>query len=290
MTGPRLLFLAHMAVVVIVVAALLGCSSAGSGLVDNGGLSAAPPMSLMPPIPADASAGHQADVAHANPLNGSDFFLRSPGSTVSGTKLVLHSSTGNIAWGIYEVPTMGGTLTSCSADVTVQSGGPVWLGLSNYTSNSWDFAGPYTPGATMALSAKNASPGGNMFFAIVAYNGTQLTVNSAMVMTDVMMQPVTINMTGGHVFDPQTAHVNAGDMVVFQNTDTIAPHTATMDPLNITPGGPASPTVLPGGSYSWQVPMGAGPGTQWFYHCSFHGLAGDGTHLGTGMAGVIIVN
>lgn len=289
MTGSRLLLPANLAVVIVVAAALLGCSSAGSQFMQPGANLAVPPQSLLPQLPVDRPSDRQADMAEDHFTSGDGYFKKSDNATVVGTSLQLPSAAGSIAWAIYQFSTNSEPLISLKDDAAIQSGGPIWLGLANYAKNLWEFAGPYTSGNVIALSPAYVSPGGNFYCVVVAYNGTALLQNTATLTLDAP-PPVTINMTGGHAFDPQNASVNPGATVVFQNMDTIAPHTATVDPLNLAPGGPSSPTLLNGDSYTWTVPADAVSGTQWFYHCTFHGLAGDGSHLGTGMVGVITVN
>lgn len=289
MLGQKLPVLTNVVTIAAVMVALLGCSG-GAQLADPGSASV-PFMSLMPPIPAGPAASRSPSVAQSNVINGANFFDKSASCMVSGTGLQMNSAAGSIEYGIYEFPTAGATLTSLNVDVTVQSGGPVWVGLANYTKHIWDFAGPYTPSTDVPLSASNVSPGGSFFFVVVSYNGAHLLENKATVVTDVVNPPVTIDMPSGfpHMFSPTIANVDAGAVITFTNSDAV-PHTATVDPLNAAPGGPASPTIAAGGSYVWTVPSSAASGTKWFYHCIFHGLAGDGTSLGSGMAGEIIVN
>ena len=97
-------------------------------------------------------------------------------------------------------------------------------------------------------------------------------------------------MTGSHSFNPTNVTVAAGSTVQWQNSDT-ARHTVASDTgvpnLN---SDPAYAAGLPGGAaFNWTVPAGATSGTVFYYHCEFHGSAGDGSHLGTGMAGSITV-
>ena len=104
---------------------------------------------------------------------------------------------------------------------------------------------------------------------------------------------VLISITNLNTFDPQIVSVNMGSTVRWTNNDT-KPHTVTADADNPATGGPNSDSVYPdgipaGGSYEWTMPSGMAAGTNWYYHCRFHGAAGDGTSLGTGMAGVITV-
>ena len=50
------------------------------------------------------------------------------------------------------------------------------------------------------------------------------------------------------------------------------------------------PRGIPDGeSFAWVVPLTALPGTMYYYHCRLLGTAGDGTSMGTGLAGAIEV-
>ncbi len=100
---------------------------------------------------------------------------------------------------------------------------------------------------------------------------------------------VTVLATSQHTFNPTQAFAGAGQSVVFRNAD-FTNHTITAD----SNGGPNSDGQFPNGlgsndSYTFVVPAGAVAGTHFFYHCRFHGNAGNGTSLGTGMAGEITV-
>ena len=104
---------------------------------------------------------------------------------------------------------------------------------------------------------------------------------------------VLISITALDTFDPQIISVNSGSTVRWTNNDTEV-HTVTTDANNTATGGPDSDSVYPdgipaGSSYEWTTPAGMAAGTNWYYHCRFHGTAGDGSSLGTGMAGVITV-
>jgi len=96
-----------------------------------------------------------------------------------------------------------------------------------------------------------------------------------------------ISMTGVYTFSPQSVTVAAGSVVIWTNTATDGMnHTASADVSGL---GPASGIVSPGQVYTWTVPANAKSGTNYFYHCNFHGFAGNGKSLGSGMCGVIIV-
>ena len=74
------------------------------------------------------------------------------------------------------------------------------------------------------------------------------------------------------------------------NNDAL-PHTVKSDTAE--PGLDSDPT-FPGGlangqQFSWTVPNTATTGTKFFYHCKFHGTAGNGTAFGAGMVGSLTV-
>jgi plastocyanin len=102
--------------------------------------------------------------------------------------------------------------------------------------------------------------------------------------------PATVLMTGSHSFNPTNVSVAAGSSVEWKNSD-VFPHTVASDTgLANFNSDPTFAGGLPGGStFTWTVPSGTPSGTVLFYHCEFHGAKGDGTHLGSGMAGSITV-
>ena len=113
-------------------------------------------------------------------------------------------------------------------------------------------------------------------------NGYSATSN----MTVNPVSGTTISMTESLTFSPQSVTVAAGTSVIWNNTSISMSHTATSD---VAANGPASSSVPPGGNYVWTVPANATSGTKFYYHCQYHGQAGNGSTLGTGMVGVVIV-
>ncbi len=94
-------------------------------------------------------------------------------------------------------------------------------------------------------------------------------------------------------YTPVELVVPAGATVRWSNFGQ-HPHTVTTDTANAATGGPDSGQVFPNGvppnaAVVWTVPVNAASGTRWYYHCVFHGGAGDGKSLGPGMSGVIVV-
>jgi len=104
---------------------------------------------------------------------------------------------------------------------------------------------------------------------------------------------VDVSATAADRFQPEVILVSIDDHVRWTNDGTDR-HTVTADQANAAAGGPSSTAQYPAGvpageSYEWTVPASAASGTAWYYHCQFHGAAGDGTTQGAGMAGTITV-
>lgn len=102
---------------------------------------------------------------------------------------------------------------------------------------------------------------------------------------------VNVTMDASMTFTPQLVNAHAGDTVKWTNIGAM-PHTVTSD---TGVAGLDSSGTFPGGMqlndvFTWTVPANAVIGTHYFYHCAFHGAAGNGTTLGTGMAGEVTVN
>ena len=103
---------------------------------------------------------------------------------------------------------------------------------------------------------------------------------------------IDVMATNQDKFNPRDIVVDKGTKVVWTNADTDN-HTVIMDSLDPVAGGPNSDNTKPAGippqgTFSWTVPN-VQSGTIWYYHCRFHGTAGNGHDFGTGMVGVIVV-
>jgi len=93
------------------------------------------------------------------------------------------------------------------------------------------------------------------------------------------------NPISGFAFGIKDLTVTAGQTVVWTNNDFTG-HTVTRDVGTV---GPSSGTIAPNGTYSFHIDNTIPVGTDIYYHCSFHGTAGNGTTFGTGMVGVLRV-
>jgi plastocyanin len=116
---------------------------------------------------------------------------------------------------------------------------------------------------------------------------TASDVNDYVLSAKLMVTPpaTIISMTSSLTFSPQSVTAPAGSIITWSNA-AVMEHTATSD---VSGQGINSGAVAPGNTYSWTIPTNAASGTKFFYHCQFHGSAGNGHSLGSGMAGVITV-
>jgi plastocyanin len=103
------------------------------------------------------------------------------------------------------------------------------------------------------------------------------------------MDRYTVGMAGSQ-FRPQTMTAPPGQAIVFLNNctkvHTLTPDAGTLGPnsdLNFPDG------LQPGQTYQWTIPADTPVGTTYYYHCRFHGTAGNGESLGSGMAGAVVV-
>jgi len=98
----------------------------------------------------------------------------------------------------------------------------------------------------------------------------------------------TVTMTHQDAFAPKNVKVRAGETITWHNADmdnhTVDSDTGLFDSDDDFPDG-----IPPKARWSWTVPGKAASGTVYFYHCDFHGAAGNGTSYGTGMVGSITV-
>ncbi len=159
------------------------------------------------------------------------------------------------------------TLSSAQTFVNVPTVVTVNSGATTATFN----IATTSPSATTTATIKGVDPNG------ISATAT-LTVSP-------QSNLASIQMTSGFQYSPQTLTVTAGTTVVWTNVSGM-PHTVTPDLSNPSM---TSGTIVAGQSFVWTLPANAKSGTKFFYHCLFHGAAGDGTTMGQGMAGVVIV-
>jgi plastocyanin len=107
---------------------------------------------------------------------------------------------------------------------------------------------------------------------------------------DVFIPKLEVSATGNDLFSPTQANALRGQTIRWTNHDTdnhtVQPDTNLpgMDSDSQYPNG-----IPPGSSFEYTVPNNAPIGARYYYHCRFHGTAGNGSDFGTGMVGVVEV-
>lgn len=131
----------------------------------------------------------------------------------------------------------------------------------------------------------------NVIGTVIATDSNGYSAQANLTVT-VNTNPGAISITPNYSYSPQRATVAAGTTVTWTNNPNGSMvHTVTPDlPTAGMDSGTKYPSGIPlGASFSWTVPANAKSGTAYYYHCAYHGVPGNGTSLGTGMVGVIIV-
>lgn len=131
------------------------------------------------PLPAAARRASAVDV-----INGADYDAAGPGTTVAGTALLLNAAGIDYAWARYAFSVPAGEhVRNLSLDVQDVSG-EYWVGLSNYAWNRWEWHGPYSVSGDVPFNdpaADYESPGGVVYWVVLAARGHELRLNSSTV-------------------------------------------------------------------------------------------------------------
>jgi hypothetical protein len=169
-------------IAVLLALTLVGCSSSPpsqSGTQED--LHAAF-RGALPPLPDDRAASEvfQTDVA------GSDTY-DSGGTTIpGGGHLELVAGPGETSWGMWQLaagPT--GFPTSVEFEISGLTGAGVYVGISDYAANSWDFSGPFASSREVELDAMaNMSGGGNVYLVLLVWGDGLVLVENIHLFTD----------------------------------------------------------------------------------------------------------
>lgn len=192
----RIDLLAVRAYVLVLLTALLltavaGCSASEStspelhSSVLTSASAALPDVSSLS-SPAELLAAHAVSTLQPYTHLGSDAYAQSGAAAVLGTGMELPSATGEIQWAIYHHVGDGSQLVSLSVDYGTATGNEVWIAVANFSSLSWVFFGPYQPSQTVLdlSTAAYQSATKDLFFAVISYNGTFITVNESTITYD----------------------------------------------------------------------------------------------------------
>lgn len=108
--------------------------------------------------------------------NGAESFARSSSALPADPVLQLNSAPDSLAWGIWELPALD-ELRYLDVQLALPAGQQAWLALADYSTQRWELFGPVVSGRVLDLDpARHASPGGNLYAAVLAYDGAAVTV------------------------------------------------------------------------------------------------------------------
>ncbi|MCB1187578.1 PKD domain-containing protein [bacterium] len=129
--------------------------------------------SLLPALPEGRSAAGLTETS----VNGDNTFSRSSSATPVSPVLQLASSTGELSWGIWELPAVD-ELRYLDIEMFVpEQSGSVYIALADYSKGTWDIQGPVFAGRVVELDpARHTSPGSAMYAAVLAHDGADATV------------------------------------------------------------------------------------------------------------------
>lgn len=149
----------------------------------NTELSLQPPASTLPDFPVDRAAATLIDSV----IKGSEYFEKSSGPLGSTNSLFFDVPANVTDYAIYQYAVADDELLKLTLDLTISAGNQAWVGLADFNKGRWQFGGPTESASSeFDLSAVPGykSPAGNFYFAVIGWNGSSFTVNSATVQTD----------------------------------------------------------------------------------------------------------
>lgn len=110
--------------------------------------------------------------------DGAQSFARSSSALPADPVLQLNSTADELSWGIWELPATD-ELRYLDVQLALPAGQEAWLALADYQSQRWELFGPVVSGRILDLDpARHSSPGGNLYAAVIAFDGTAATVQS----------------------------------------------------------------------------------------------------------------
>lgn len=198
----------HRVCQALACASLLTLASCGGSSLPAGGPAdgSNPPFDPgLPPLLEVAAGGHQVSAPMPHMMNGSDAIAKSDMAAVLMTSMEIPSGDTTAEWAIYQFATGGEPLLDLSVEYTKNFGDSTWVALGNFAVGSWEFNGTYpVSGAPIDISGgAYVSPGNDFFFAVVTFDGTFSTVDTATINTDVA--PTTFSVSGTVLVDGTTA-------------------------------------------------------------------------------------
>lgn len=158
-----------------------------------GGQQAAPAGQDLPPAVTAAQSQHglpaldtlrESSLAFSLEQDGNMATAQSPTAIVDGSELLLPSGSNFASWGIWSFDSGYDYPTMLNAVVNVPDGDEFWLAVSDYEDGRWQFSGPYGSGVAIELSSANRSPKHNLHVAVLAMEGSAVSVQKLVLATD----------------------------------------------------------------------------------------------------------
>lgn len=193
---PRLL---SSLVLGLITAILLSCSRQ-AGNLEQGVTSFAPDSSaaLTGQLPSVDSL-RSASVLVGFSQSGSEAMERDPNALDEGSSLRLPAPAGSISWGIWGFNNGLLGATDCVAQFNGESGAEAYFAVANFDTGRWDVDGP-AGGPQQNLTIGDAaylSPLGNLYIAMIAYDGASILVVDLTLVIDVAPFSAEIDNSGG---------------------------------------------------------------------------------------------
>lgn len=105
--------------------------------------------------------------------------MRSSGALEQGPALALDATGSPVEWAVYAFSPGCDTPLSLSASLSLPEDSSAWFALADYAAGAWSISGPLSADPEAALEpARHLSPSGNVYCAVIAAAGQQVTVES----------------------------------------------------------------------------------------------------------------
>ena len=163
----------------LVVITLASCT--GSSVPATEAVSPAPAIAAadLPGLPFEHPLPRSARTILQTTKDGSETFEQSAGALVNGSSLQLAAPLETFEYAIYQFALGSIDPVAVDADFSVAQGENAWLAAGNFARGRWEFLGGFSADpSSLALTADHISGSGNIYILALAYDLTDLTVNS----------------------------------------------------------------------------------------------------------------
>jgi len=160
-------------------------SCTGSTTSDSDLLSAGVQTGLIPAVADLESLPREPSVHNTEITLGSSFRWRSDNTMIAGSVMALMGGVANPSWVIYELDTINRTVISVGVE-TGSDDGEVYLALTNFDSNTWEYSAPVSIPDTylMEVSVDNINSGNGIFVLAAVAAGVSGSVSKVELTVD----------------------------------------------------------------------------------------------------------